>query len=1188
MYPISIDLRARFERGERKRTRIILSNANGTQIITEEDIKADSFSVDRYCATGNKIEIGSAVSSEFSVVLNNHDGRFDDIVFEGSDLCVDVGFDWSDGNYVRCGFFTVDEPPRAFSTISIKALDYMMRYDKEIDHTKLSDAYYTPETLVRKISELCGVEVSSEINFDALPNSAESLSIPTTATTYRQLLQWVAEITATCAYIGWDGNLRMSWFVDTPVNITPTLRYTGDVHENDIEITGVTVKTQDATATSGGDKYPLLIEGNGFVYSQTEQDRANNIGAVVNGFTYRPYECTCLPMPYLFPLDRITYTDKSGKEISTVVTNHRFGLNSTSILAAQGETQQKKNYASQRGLTKAEVDSAIAEAMKNFDSSTEHFYVKYSAYEKGRDTDGNVSMFDKVQADTAYLGTCATDSKSPPESPEDYNWVKIRPEDGEPGRSVVSVKTQYYRSTSSTTQRGGSWLDTMPEWVEDTYLWKREVVTYENPAGTVNGTAILDTSWDVLGDIKEDASDAKEKASAVDVASKELNKTLAGALGLHLTEQTIAGSVVRYYHTNPTLSASKSGDTILVLNANGFGVCKSGWNNGNPQFSYGTTFDGKAVWDILTANKISADLIEAGKLKSVATARTQTTLDLDTGILTLKSGDSEIELTGFPVKNSDESDEFYNSLNASDSSRNPGLKMYSSDDDTFFRCSSGEFVLISKSYAEANEEYMKEFVKWMMAGGLLGGKPAPTPPSEENMISANRNLFFATNIQCRNLSFSPDDGNNYVNMADFYSRFVLAQESITAMQERIGELEAALGQQHTHTNASAVHENVVEATCTSGGSYDSVVYCATCPEEISRTKITTSALGHSWRDATCTSPKTCIRCGATQGSALGHTDSNGDGYCDRCGIQTGTPTTYYTIKTAVSPAGAGTVTGAGTYEDGTVIQPTATAIGNYKITGWIIKNDDTGEENRELENAPVKKIAVSVNYNMIITALFESTGGGGSDSSQDTITEGVTKTINVAASSTNANATTIPLSDFTLVKFTPTVSGTYQFEATNGSSSDTYGRLYNTAQSQILAEDDDSGTGGRHFKFTYDCTEGTTYYVAVRFWASGSEGTVDLLVTRLSSSGGGSGGSGETVEITTNVHVKVYKNGVDVTNSDMSYSFNVGDTVRLEAIPRDGYNFSSWLCGGTIVSAQNPFGFVVTTDKAGYYMPIYS
>lgn len=42
-----------------------------------------------------------------------------------------------------------------------------------------------------------------------------------------------------------------------------------------------------------------------------------------------------------------------------------------------------------------------------------------------------------------------------------------------------------------------------------------------------------------------------------------------------------------------------------------------------------------------------------------------------------------------------------------------------------------------------------------------------------------------------------------------------------------------------------------------------------------------SASGHSWKDATCTAPKTCSKCSATEGSAAGHSYSNGT--CSVCG-----------------------------------------------------------------------------------------------------------------------------------------------------------------------------------------------------------------------------------------------------------------------------------------------------------------
>ena len=51
-------------------------------------------------------------------------------------------------------------------------------------------------------------------------------------------------------------------------------------------------------------------------------------------------------------------------------------------------------------------------------------------------------------------------------------------------------------------------------------------------------------------------------------------------------------------------------------------------------------------------------------------------------------------------------------------------------------------------------------------------------------------------------------------------------------------------EEHVHTPGNTVVENVIEATCTNAGSYDEVVYCTDCGEELSRTHITVEALGH--------------------------------------------------------------------------------------------------------------------------------------------------------------------------------------------------------------------------------------------------------------------------------------------------------------------------------------------------------
>ena len=49
-----------------------------------------------------------------------------------------------------------------------------------------------------------------------------------------------------------------------------------------------------------------------------------------------------------------------------------------------------------------------------------------------------------------------------------------------------------------------------------------------------------------------------------------------------------------------------------------------------------------------------------------------------------------------------------------------------------------------------------------------------------------------------------------------------------------------------HTESEAVQENVVDATCETDGSYDSVVYCSVCGAEISRETVTTEATGHDY------------------------------------------------------------------------------------------------------------------------------------------------------------------------------------------------------------------------------------------------------------------------------------------------------------------------------------------------------
>lgn len=66
---------------------------------------------------------------------------------------------------------------------------------------------------------------------------------------------------------------------------------------------------------------------------------------------------------------------------------------------------------------------------------------------------------------------------------------------------------------------------------------------------------------------------------------------------------------------------------------------------------------------------------------------------------------------------------------------------------------------------------------------------------------------------------------------------------------------------HEHSPAAPVEENVQPPTCEGNGSYDEVVYCSECGEELSRTTFQTEPLGHDYGDWKETKSPTCTEDG---------------------------------------------------------------------------------------------------------------------------------------------------------------------------------------------------------------------------------------------------------------------------------------------------------------------------------------
>lgn len=403
MVNVSQDIIKSFNEGNKQTALIEVTAGSKTFTITDADIIQGGLKIDRYCVTNSKIEVGSAVASELSLKLRNYDGKFNDVSFEGAVLNVKIGIHAANtselgkfilgksvlgfakglGNFilgtgrlgdysvdtevywVPCGLFIVDTPPRKLSTISISALDYMVLFDREVNASALSFPIHV-DALIQKICSICNVTLATDVS--VLPNhhfSIGGLPDANQKLTYRQLLQWCAQLTGTCAFMDGSGRLVLKWYEQTGVTITASERYSSDMLENDITITGFTCDDgKGNTYLSGTADYTLDLSDCGFLTNAYE-GVLKELQAARGGFAYRPYSATIKSAPYLFPLDMIRYKDKDGVVHDTIVTNVTLALNCNTAISGAGETVISSSYAqSTSGVTSQQAATDRANLVK--------------------------------------------------------------------------------------------------------------------------------------------------------------------------------------------------------------------------------------------------------------------------------------------------------------------------------------------------------------------------------------------------------------------------------------------------------------------------------------------------------------------------------------------------------------------------------------------------------------------------------------------------------------------------------------------------------------------------------------------------------------------------------------------------------------------------------------------------------
>lgn len=398
MYPITSAVKALYDAEQRQVLRITGTDKNGASIsITDANVVIGGFNIDRFSCNGEKLEVGTAIAAEMTLKLDNHNGTFNGIVFEGTELFVEVGIaDWTQDNptvnWMPCGYFTPDQQPRTANQITIHALDRMVGFDITVDDTALT-LPTTVAGLVGQVCTLCGVTLADDIS--AYTNASVAITaLPTVQNmTYRNLIQWCAGVMATNAWFDWNGELRFSWYDNTTgYGMTTANRFASDYYEDDLTITGAAyTNSSGVEIVEGTDDYTIDLTGNALVGTLVATVLPA-INTKVNGFTYRPLTASVINAPYLWPMDVVGFTDKNGNTYSSALTNVAYGLNGTTALESKGMTYAINAKAKPSGVTKEQAQ-LITEAMERVETDIDESLTQQDIFNRLTDNGAAQGMY---------------------------------------------------------------------------------------------------------------------------------------------------------------------------------------------------------------------------------------------------------------------------------------------------------------------------------------------------------------------------------------------------------------------------------------------------------------------------------------------------------------------------------------------------------------------------------------------------------------------------------------------------------------------------------------------------------------------------------------------------------------------------------------------------------------------------
>ena len=388
----------------------ILLSDNTELYVDNTNLWSDSFKIEDAVSNPGKFDIGAVIVNKLTFTLNNIYDEYTEYDFTDAVVRnVRVGLVLPDGTeeYVKKGEYTVDETSYNGSLITLECLDNMAKFDVSYGKSKLVYPA-TIGTIVRDACSICGVMLGTY----EFPNHAYIVQERPAdeALTFRQVLNWCAQISGCFARCNAEGKLEIKWFqtgilegnLEGGTFDSTTPKYeTGDaadggefnpwsqgdsynggtfqdllsthhfisytspeISTDDVVITGVAVKEYSPDADkdeiipylTGTEGYVLSIEENRFIPPGRGQEIAAYLGSRLIGLRFRPLSFSCLSDPTIEAGDVGFFTDRKCKTYKFLVTNTVFSSGNYQTVTCDAQTPARNKATRYSAATQTYVE----------------------------------------------------------------------------------------------------------------------------------------------------------------------------------------------------------------------------------------------------------------------------------------------------------------------------------------------------------------------------------------------------------------------------------------------------------------------------------------------------------------------------------------------------------------------------------------------------------------------------------------------------------------------------------------------------------------------------------------------------------------------------------------------------------------------------------------------------------------